>query len=229
MSNTVDIVASIVELIPRTITVNEIQNSGTKVITCDTLYATELKTVEDSQGNKYSITGFVANEYLEISPVGGAPEFTDTVLILPKPLFIHGTPLSTNNEYLKINSRQSKKTPFIWLLESFEEEIPGGDSALEFSVRVRLFFMDGAIQAKINAEQHRLYIKPMTRLAKLFKEVVENEYHFRNIEGSLIRPRARFGVEVTNQGNKRKIFDDGLSGVEALLLLEVLDIQSCLC
>lgn len=227
MSSTVDIVQSIVDLIPREIKVSEIQNQGGKIVTCNTLYATEKKIVEDSNGNKYKISGFLENEYLEITPQGNSPEFNDDVIILPKPLFLHGTPLSTNNEYLKVNSRQSKKTPFIWLLESFEEDIEGGDSSLEFSVRCRLFFMDGAIETKLNPEQHRLYIKPMRALSILFKEVVESQYHFKRPLGTTIRPRPRFGVEVTNKGNKRLIFDDNLSGVESVINIEVLDVNSC--
>lgn len=220
-----DYVRDIIAKIPTQL--SGISLDGVQFDTCDTLYATVNKLVSDSLGNDYEITDFLQNQWVKVKPLNGAPPFADTVLNLSPITYLHGTPSSVNNEYLLIQSRQKKKTPFIWLLESYEDELPGGDSAIELIFSLRLFFMEGSIDDKSNDDQHTLYIKPMRRLAQLFIDVVENDFAYKRPTNTRIKPRARFGVEVSNKGNTKHILDDALSGVEMSITLELLDAGLC--
>lgn len=226
MSDLVDVMQSIIDRIPREITVTSI--NGIRAFTCNTLYVSECKLVEDSMGNIYEVSSFLENEWIDLKPYKNAPAFNDTVIIATQILFLHGTPISTNNEYLEIESRTRKKTPFIWLLESYTENVVGLESSLEAVYEnIRLFFMEGAIEDKNNNEQHILYINPMNRLAELFRQVVENDFSFKRPTDTRIIPRARFGVEITDRGNVRHILNDGLSGAEMIITLEMYDIELC--
>ena len=226
MKNLVNIIQELIGRIPREIKVSSI--NGIRVYTCNTLYTTLCKIVTDSVGNKYTIIAFSQNEYLDLEPLDNAPAFDDTVVILAEITYLHGTPISTNNEYLLIESRQSKKTPFIWLLESYQETFLGAESSLEVVYDdIRLFFMDGAIEDESNDRQNELYIKPMQSLAQLFLDVINEDFTFKHPENTRLRPRARFGVEVTNKGNTRHIFNDGLSGAEMVINLEMYDVSIC--
>ena len=130
---------------------------------------------------------------------------------------------------MEIKSRDTlKKTPFIWLLESYEQDDLPLDSSVDFSADLRLFFLDWANIPKWLTEDHTKYVtKPMRNLYELWKEVIEDDYSIKRYQGASIRPRNRFGVEVQNQGNKRKILDEDLSGLDMRTTLEVYDVSEC--
>ncbi len=225
-SNLVDIVRSIINSIDLTIPVKSIV--GTKVYLCTTMHITIGKIVKDVYGNEYKVINFSFNEWIEVEPYNHDIPFNGSSVIAPSILFLHGTPSSTNNEYLVVSQRTMNKTPFIWLLVSYEYENLPLDSSLLASYSARLFFMDWADTPKWTNDNHNnLVIKPMENLSKAFINVIENDYTFKRLNGFRRSPRPRFGVELTNKGSDKTIINEDLSGIDLSLTLEIYDTSIC--
>jgi len=226
MANLVDIVQGIINQIDTNITVLSI--SGVRVYVCSTLWVSTDKRVTDENGNIYIVTNFMNNEWIELSPLDGVTVFDGAVIIAPDVTFLHGSPSSTNSEYLQINKRTRDKTPFIWLLESYEYVDQGLESLIEANFDARLFFMDETNVTKwVNDEHNTRAIKPMENLVKAFKDVIDNDYSFKRMDTFRSRVRPRFGVEVTNKGSNDKIINEDLSGVEVNMTVELYDLSIC--
>ena len=226
MANLVDIVKDIISLINLNIPVTS--TNGVRVNLCYTLHITLGKIVTDENGLEYKVTNIENNSWIDVEPYGHADIFAGTSVIAPTITFLHGSPSSVNSEYLKLDSRTLNKTPFIWLLESYEYDDLGKGSSLEASFNARMFFMDWCDAAEwINDEHNDLSIKPMTNLANAFLNVIDKSYSFKTVESSSVKVRSRFGVEVTNKGSERKIIDDDFSGVEVNVKLDLYDTEIC--
>jgi len=225
-TNLVDIVRYIIDQIDLEISVKS--NTGGKVYVCNTMHITIGKIVTDHAGNEYRVTDFSFNEWLILEPIGTSPTFDSTIVIAPTILFLHGSPSSTNNEYAKISNRTLSKTPFIWLLVSYEQNSLPLDSSLEASYNARLFFMDWANVPKWKNDQHNdLVIKPMENLSKAFMDVIENDYAFKRLNGYTRIPRPRFGVEISDKGSDKTIIHENLSGIDLSLTLELFNTAIC--
>jgi hypothetical protein len=189
------------------------------------------KIVKDEFGNKYKVTEFLFNEWIEvIATVNSIPEFfNSTIVVAPEILYLHGSPSSTNNEYARIKgTRTLNKTPFIWLLVSYEQNDLPADSSILASYNARLFFMDWANTPKWRNDQHNeLVIKPMENLSKAFIDVIEADYTFKRLDGYTRRPRPRFGVEISDKGSDKTIIHENLSGIDLSVTLEMYDTALC--
>lgn len=227
MTNLVDIIRYIIGNMNLSLTVSSIV--GDKLYMCNTLFLSVGKVVTDSQGNLYEVTAVSLNEYIEVLPSGHSNPFTGSKVTAPPVLFLHGTPSSTNNEYLKLHGQRTlKKTPFIWLLESYEYDNLPTDSSVMASYKVRLFFMDWANLNKWRNDEHNENaIKPMESLVRSFINAIEDDYIFKTLGSTTSRVRPRFGVEVNNKGSEKTIIHEGLSGVDLTLTLEIYDTTKC--
>lgn len=208
------IVGQLVAKINLTLKVNEIV--GNKVYLCETLFLTKLKVIKDDQGNAYKVTDFMNNSWIELEPIGAAPNpFLSDTVVCPDLHYLHGTPSSVNDEYNQINVNTGAKMPMIWLNENYKEKIWGRGFSIERTVTPQLFFMDETNEANwTNEDHHRLAIQPQANLAAAFIKVVEEDRRFKSVESTEHTPRPRFGVYVEYKGNERKLIDDDLSGVE---------------
>ena len=228
MSNLVDIIEGIISKIDLNLTVKS--TDGQLIELCDTLHITVGKIVKDELGNEYRVTDIVFNESITVVPIDSAPLFSGSTVVAPEITFLHGSPISTNEEYNKILDRDSlKKTPFIWLLESYEYENGSRDSSIVASYSARLFFLDLYYREWLNDEHNELAIKPMENLVRAFKNVIETDYSFKTLESFRSRVRPRFGVEVANKGSRDKIINEDLSGVEVNMSIELFDLSICKC
>ncbi len=228
MSNLVDIIEGIISQIDLNLTVKS--TDGQVIELCDTLHITVGKIVKDELGNEYRVTDIVFNESITVVPIGSAPLFSGSTVVAPEITFLHGSPISTNEEYNKVLDRDSlKKTPFIWLLESYEYENGSRDSSIVASYSARLFFLDLYYREWLNDEHNELAIKPMENLVRAFKNVIETDYSFKTLESFRSRVRPRFGVEVANKGSRDKIINEDLSGVEVNMSIELFDLSICKC
>ena len=229
-NNLVDIVRQIINRIDLNIPVVSVVNGVgvDKIFVCNTMHITIGKIVKDEFGNEYKVTDFSFNEWVEVVPYNHLIPFESTVLVAPQILFLHGSPASTNNEYLLVSQRTLNKTPFIWLLESYEYENLPLDSSVIASYDARLFFMDWANTPKWKNDQHNsLVIKPMENLSKAFINVIENDYTFKRLGSYKRRPRPRFGVEITDKGSDKTIIHEDLSGVDMSVTLEMFNTELC--
>jgi len=228
MSNLVDIIEGIISQIDLNLTVKS--TDGQVIELCDTLHITVGKIVKDELGNEYRVTDIVFNESITVVPIGSAPLFSGSTVVAPEITFLHGSPISTNEEYNKVLDRDSlKKTPFIWLLESYEYENGSRDSSIVASYSARLFFLDLYYREWLNDEHNELAIKPMENLVRAFKNVIETDYSFKTLDSFRSRVRPRFGVEVANKGSRDKIINEDLSGVEVNMSIELFDLSICKC
>lgn len=227
-NNLVDIIKGIVSNINLEIEVISID--VTTVYLCSTLHITVGSTVGDGLGNNYEVTELMDDAYIKVSPLGVAPAFNGSIVIAPSLTCLHGSPSSTNDEYLDIQQVSRDKTPFIWLVESYEYEMQALDSSVIAKYDARLFFLDLANEELwINDQHNDLAIKPMENLQKAFKNVIDNDFSFRRLGNYRVRVRPRFGVEVTNKGSNDKIINEDLSGVEVNMTIELYDLSICNC
>lgn len=227
MSNFSDIIGNIVSQISNEIKITEVNVYVLSV--CETSYITVGKIVKDDAGNTYTVVSFVENESITLTPFEHTNDFSGLVLFLPKPLFLHGTPQTTNQEYIDVKQNTLDKTPFIWLLENYEYETLEADSAFEAVFSGRIFFLDWFPQDWDNDQHNSFAIKPMEELKNKLADIINESYDFRRLKNTKTIVRPRFGVYVENKGNKKKILDTDFSGVEFRLKLEVYDLEACKC
>ena len=227
MTNLVDIVRQIIDRIDLNISVKNI--IGDKIYVCNTMHITLGKIVKDEFGNEYKVIDFSFNQWVQVEPYNHIIPFAGSTLVAPPILFLHGSPSSTNNEYLKLHgNRTLNRTPFIWLLVSYEYDNLPLDSSVVASYNARLFFMDWANMPKWRNDQHNdLVIKPMENLSDAFISVIENDYTFKRLGVYTRRPRPRFGVEVTDKGSDKTIIHENLSGIDLSVTLELYDTKLC--
>jgi hypothetical protein len=179
---------------------------------------------------EYRVDYLLNNEYVVVYPDANGIPFSGNYIIVPKPLFLHGSPISVNNEYLEVSADTRDKTPFSWLLRGLRESRPTeSTSIIEVSLSGRLFLMDEANSGEWTNDSHDYYaVNPMYNLAVAFEEVVKKSPKL-NLSGNFdIIDRARFGVTVENKGSVKKIISDDLSGVEVIWNIDVYK-HGCIC
>lgn len=229
MSNLVNIMQDLFDRI-NLLEIEVISVALPRVFVCETKYISIGKTIKDENNNEYLVTAFEANNWIDVSAKNGAPPFAGTIVKPPPVLFMHGTPKTTNNEFLQINSRTLKKVPFAWLLESYEYDDLAPDSSLEAVFNVRIFLLDWCDLPKwTNNKHNELAIKPMEALRDSLREVINSDYSFKRLVSINTKVRPRFGVEISNEGNDRQIIDQDLSGIEIVFSLEAYDVSVCKC
>ena len=77
-SNLVDIVRTIISRIDLNIAVKSIV--GNKIYVCNTMHITLGKIVKDEFGNKYKVTDFSFNEWIEVIPVNPRAAYVDPII-----------------------------------------------------------------------------------------------------------------------------------------------------
>lgn len=229
MANLVDIVRDIIALIDLNIPVES--TDGVRVNVCYTLHITIGQIVEDGLGNQYKVTDLSNNEWVDVTPYGATLDPFAGVVLVAKPVtYLHGSPSSTNSEYAQMSNDTRQKTPFIWLLESYQYTEPGFTSSIATQYDARLFFMSNSNNPEwINDEHNNQAIKPMENLKEAFFDVVKASFAFKPVLNKSVTVRSRFGVEITNKGSEQNIIDEDLSGLDVRATLEVYDIEICKC
>lgn len=234
MANLVDILQSKIDSINLNLEISSV--NGDIIYVCKTTLHLTITKVVVINGQEYKIIDFELNKWIQVEPLGHSDPVPANAeeLTAPKITFLHGDPNSTNNEYLQIEVNTLDKTPFIWLVEGYEFELPARDSIIEASFNPRLFFLDWADEPEwLNSDHNKRVIKPMTNLLKELIEVINEDFNFKTIERVNSIVRSRFGVEIKDGGEmkkpKKKIIDEDLTGVEAKFKLEIFSVDECLC
>ena len=195
---------------------------------CDTKWARNGKTVSDSSGNEFLITGIEYDESITSDSLTAPFPPLEGETFLPKPFFISGTKKATNREWTIAGSNVTEKTPIIWLLETIRERKFGRESVFERETEVRLFFLDETNVREFYTQDHRReVVYPMSKLVEAFIETIRLNRKFLTIEDYTIKSFSRFGVEQEN-GMFQNVLDANLSGVELILSLTKYK-QNCKC
>lgn len=215
MKNLVDIIKDIVDSINREVSVISID--GDKVFLNETLYITIGHVIEDLEGNKWKVTEIQDNDYIRVEAYGHELVFSSSKVFAKEITYLHGDPISTNNEYLNESRLTSEKTPFIWLVESYTYEDLPRDSSVSSAFDVRLFLMDWAPDQWFNDDHNNYAIKPLSNLQEALKSVIEQDYMFKTLDTLRPTVRNRFG----DVNNNKLIIDERLSGIELNFKLEI--------
>jgi len=191
----------------------------TLTMICDTKYLRVGKKVTNEAGDEYMVIKVVEDEYIEVEPIMvGSPDLQGKIF-LPPPFYISGTKMATNREWTISTSDMTSKTPLAWLLELIRLEKQGRESSVNWRSDLRLFFLDETDIQNYYTKDHRdNVVEPMSRLAELFMEVVNNDKTFETIDDYELVTFSRFGVE-TDRGMFENILDANLSGVELRVTL----------
>ena len=230
MNNLVDIVQSIIDQIELDIDVKSV--TGDKVFVCETTLHLTITKIVTINTLEYEVIDFDFNNWVQLKGVGHTTAIPSTTKIMtaPKIYFFHGDPVSTNAEYLELSTLTLNKTPFIWLLESYEYDDLPRDSSIDMAFDARIFGLDWANEKKWkNNDHNKNVIKPMQNLINAFVEVINEDFNFKSIGTVRTTVRPRFGVKLKEGSPKKKIIDEDLSGVDSKMKIEVYDASSCTC
>lgn len=182
---------------------------GNKLVTSNTKWA-QVGYFIFSAGNQYTITGVSDCEYIETSePLPAGETYT-----LQKPFFFHGTVIQINEELTQIKDLHSK-TPMIYLREIYREiRYPNSDKPYILESDLTLFFLTSCDFQRWQVEDHyREAITPMHNLVEEFLQKCKPPYTETVREEERLN-RVNFGVYVADNGSKKKVLNDNLSGVQ---------------
>lgn len=190
----------------------ESQNSN-EYFTCKTKWARKGKTLTgfDIDGNLLTkkIINVVNNELIVLED----DLIVGDILTLNKPFNITGTKIATNLEWTKKDNIAIEKTPLIWLLDNFDEQILGSESSIERIVDLKIFFLDETdIKNYYTADHKKQVIQPMMNLKDEFLNEIKKNRNFKTIIDTRIKYFSRFGTE-NSQGFEKNILDANLSGL----------------
>ena len=146
----------------------------------------------------------------------GPSAITAKQFLLYRPYFFSGTPIDTGTDLAK-EADQSKKTPMIWLLETFKEKFnENKEEEEERRSPVRLFFLTQSDLTKRPEALNNEYVIPTTRLKDAFIKSLEGCFSRFNTQELSYETTyfPKFGVYITDKGAKEKLWADDLSGCE---------------
>ena len=230
MIKQIEILNNFIDDLNHLITVSSIVEDDTNLWTLEvdnTYYLTISSTIEIDSLN-YKITAFVLNESITIKGVGHTTEPTAESFTIPSPTFKHGTPQMVNAEHSMIDNRQNQKYPFIWLVEVTSVDHYGrADSLLDSKLGLNLmFFTDNDKANWLIADHYVNAIYPMLNEIDFFIDKINNaENTFNSDFDYKTTNHVNFGDYFTNQGNKKSIISDDISGVQLQMDLEY--IKTC--
>lgn len=188
---------------------------------CDSKYSRIGKYVTDSMDNKYLITDIDPDKWIKADDVSGD-------IKLPDPYFLSGTRISANREWTISTEDLTQKTPIIWLLSDVRYQKFGRDSVFDWESEVRIFFLDeGDAENYYSADYIDNVVYPMSRLAELFIDSVNNNRKYLTLDQWEIINFTRFGTE-DQSGYVQNILDANLSGVELRISLTKYK-ENCIC
>lgn len=199
---------------PVIITSVEMNEDGTQTLTvCDLYHAQEGFPVHIGDA-EYKIEEII---YPTTMRVSGDGEIEPQTFELYHPIFKHGTPIATGMELGKVNEANDK-TPMIWFMEQYEEDIfYREESPFERRSRFKLFFLtQGDHEKWLTDDAYEKAIIPMRRLQEKFEQaMIENDSLFNMDEIQVtVRNYAKFGVFIVDKGMPKGLFKDKLSGCE---------------
>lgn len=155
------------------------------------------------------------------------PPNTGTIT-LRAPWFIHGTPIQANVEQKK--ELLDVRTPMIYLIEPFDTELDYSvESNIASTSTFTLCFLGQAeVQKRTTDELYHNAVDPMYRMAQDFIQHLINSYQF-NTVNLTASPTfyTKFGINIKDEGTKKLLFSEDLSGVGLKLTIEVYKDNSC--
>jgi len=178
--------------------------------TCNTFYLNIGKTVVIDSVS-YKITDFTLNSSLTVRPITGTNPVTASQFDIDSPIFKHGSPQLISNEFLNENTY-----PFIWLVQINKISNDGSfDSLVNSTMETNLMFlMDSNKQDWLIDDHYINAIYPLLNEINFFMNIIQKRV---DLFGEEIdwdtKDHVNFGDYLTDQGNKKQIITDEVSGV----------------
>jgi len=208
--------------------VTGINPNYTTTITIDNILHLRVGLLVNIDGTDYEVTSTIGSTIFTVS----ANLLNPSLVIIPKPIWFIGSPLSVNKKIDEIPT-QEYKVPMVWLYEVIRERrMQSPDSTLEREADIRLFFLDEADFStwETSTNQTDYYTKVidgMDRFAEYMKENMYNNANFGLFTEYQITAFAKFGVYTNDKGVTSSVFNEQLSGVELSMTLPINKILNC--
>lgn len=171
-------------------------------------------------GNSYEILEVVINQSLLVK---GSVLPVASTFNLPPAYFFHGTIKQTNTE-LSEELDMAKKTPMVYLLRPFDEEVDAmdeNDPLIERRPELTLFFLTEAnfTDWKTDDFDHEA-VEPMWSMANTFIDTVKADAGIDKLTTYRISDKIKFANYNVN-GADKILFKDNLSGKELNITLPI--------
>ena len=224
----VDIIGEIVAAINNTFIVKTITDNGDgtyTITTNDTLHLQEgYPLTIDS--NDYEIVTIVKDTSIKIS---GSVLPTVTSFEVYAPVYYHGTVIKVKSEIKNKTENVLARTPFIYLRELIEEDVNSkySNSPIEKTADLQILFLTNCNYVDWKIDDHyEKAIAQMKNLVDRFMLAVYADVRIGEFESYKLTNHVNFGVYVTNEGSRKSVFNDNLTGIEMKISLPFLK-QDC--
>lgn len=145
------------------------------------------------------------------------------------PLFVHGTPKETNEEWNANPIFELDKLPVIWLVEPTNERPFGRESAVERESDIRVVFFDSRNDAQWltkNIHEHRT--QSLLNMVDEFEKAIKRNRIFKRLESSTLRNLNKLGTESLGSFEKN-IIDADLTAMDYRATLSIYRGMKCEC
>lgn len=223
---TSDIVEQLVQRVDnklRVISVSPLVNGVQTVVFCDVKYLAlynrflsgeQVLTISGNSVEVETSTAFQVGDIVE----------------LPIPLFMHGTPYNTVQEWHDhLGHDERTKLPFIWLVTPTSDNNQDFRSAIKRIAGCQIFFVHWSNWVELNQNRVNDAIRPLTALKNEFiKACNRSPQIIDKLDGHQTKEYPKFGRE-SNKGVEEVIYNSTLAAVRIELDLRIKDFKICEC
>lgn len=151
------------------------------------------------------------------------------VLELPIPLFFHGNPYTTIEEWHNFSTQEKVKLPFIWYVTPSNETHNNKRMTIKRTSDVKLFFVHWSDWNKLNNDRISESIQPLQNLVEEFMYAYnKNTAVFDDYDNYKTREFPKFG-NTDNNGVTKVLMNSTLAGVELTTTLKILNLECKKC
>ena len=203
--------------------VTSLSNNRQILTLCRNKWARVGNYLTDIDNKQWKIESIAENgDITVIKPTGATNIVKRNVLSLKNPIYLFGTQITANNEYLMKGNDVRTKLPIVWLVESIREQEFTFKSQTERKSDVKFYFLDDNNPKQYLSKDYRKnVVTPMIGLKDEVIRVINTNLVFDDIDSYNTRPITRFGNE-DEKGYFANILDENLSGVELTITLPIL-------
>ena len=143
-------------------------------------------------------------------------------LSIKRPLFFHGTPLNTIEEWHNFANDENTKLPFIWLKSPSRITNKGYKSPFKYDADVKLYFVHYSDWLKKNNDRVNNTIQPLNALKDALMDRIDKASpYFMKLENrGTSKDFPKFGKE-SAKGIEKTYFNSTLAGVMLDLQLKI--------
>lgn len=165
-----------------------------------------------------------------VSVTTSTPIQVGAILEIPRPVFFHGTPLNTVQEWHEFSTNEKDKLPFIWLVTPTDENYQDRKSTIERISNCKLFFVHWSNWLELNQNRVNETIKPLHELVDAFLNKTNNNPSvFDRLSNNGRRKEyPKFGRE-TQKGIEEVIMNSTLGAISLDIELRIKKSYICEC